>query len=49
MTGYQVGKPVIAGIMETVDNGTGLIQRTSVNVWKPGKTHHESTLADGCM
>uniref|UniRef100_A0A3Q0RXH3 Tectonic family member 2 n=1 Tax=Amphilophus citrinellus TaxID=61819 RepID=A0A3Q0RXH3_AMPCI len=32
---YQVGKPVIAGIMETLDNSTGLIQRASVNVWKP--------------
>lgn len=33
--GYQVGRPVIAGIVEALDNNTGLIKRTSVNVWKP--------------
>ncbi|XP_040010296.1 tectonic-2 isoform X2 [Xiphias gladius] len=32
--GYQVGRPVIAGIVDTLDNDTGL-QRTSINLWKP--------------
>lgn len=36
MTGYQVRKPVIAGV---VDNNTESIQKTSFNIWKPGKTH----------
>ncbi|XP_037836288.1 tectonic-2 isoform X2 [Kryptolebias marmoratus] len=30
--GYQVGKPVIAGV---VGNNTEAIQKTSINVWKP--------------
>ncbi|XP_038560425.1 tectonic-2 isoform X1 [Micropterus salmoides] len=33
--GYQVGRPVIAGIVDTLDNNTGSIQRTSINLWKP--------------
>nr|XP_046243359.1 tectonic-2 [Scatophagus argus] len=33
--GYQVGRPVIAGIVDTLDNYTGSIQRTSINLWKP--------------
>lgn len=33
--GYQVGRPVIAGIVDTLDNNTGSVQRTSVNLWKP--------------
>ncbi|XP_070690149.1 tectonic-2 [Pempheris klunzingeri] len=33
--GYQVGRPVIAGMEDTLDNNTGLIQRTSINLWKP--------------
>ncbi|XP_070820082.1 tectonic-2 [Chaetodon trifascialis] len=33
--GYQVGRPVIAGIVDTLDNDTGSIQRTSINLWKP--------------
>ncbi|XP_019130650.2 tectonic-2 [Larimichthys crocea] len=33
--GYQVGRPVIAGTVDTLDNNTGSIQRTSVNLWKP--------------
>ncbi|XP_028270308.1 tectonic-2 [Parambassis ranga] len=33
--GYQVGRPVIAGSMDTLDNSTGSIQRMSVNLWKP--------------
>ncbi|XP_042344716.1 tectonic-2 [Plectropomus leopardus] len=33
--GYQVGRPVIAGIVDTFDNDTGSVQRTSVNLWKP--------------
>ncbi|XP_067466118.1 tectonic-2 isoform X1 [Thunnus thynnus] len=33
--GYQVGRPVIAGIVDTRENNTGSIQRTSVNLWKP--------------
>ncbi|XP_044052251.1 tectonic-2 isoform X2 [Siniperca chuatsi] len=33
--GYQVGRPVIAGILDTLDNNTGSIQRTSINLWKP--------------
>uniref|UniRef100_A0A3B5MHP0 Tectonic family member 2 n=1 Tax=Xiphophorus couchianus TaxID=32473 RepID=A0A3B5MHP0_9TELE len=32
MAGYQVGRPVIAGILV---NNTELIQRTPINVWKP--------------
>lgn len=39
MAGYQVGKPVISGILlDSFDNHTGTIQRTSINLWKPGKT-----------
>lgn len=30
--GYQVGRPVIAGIL---DNNTELIQKTPINIWKP--------------
>lgn len=38
MAGYQVGKPVISGILlDTFDNYTGSIQRTSISLWKPGK------------
>ncbi|KAF7665533.1 hypothetical protein LDENG_00140250 [Lucifuga dentata] len=33
--GYQVGMPVIAGIMGTSENNTGSIQRTLINLWKP--------------
>ncbi|XP_029960700.1 tectonic-2 [Salarias fasciatus] len=33
--GYQVERPVIAGIINTSDNNTGLMERTSVNFWKP--------------
>ncbi|TMS03546.1 Tectonic-2 [Larimichthys crocea] len=33
--GYQVGRPVIAGTVDTLDNNTGSIQRTSINLWKP--------------
>ncbi|XP_069034181.1 tectonic-2 [Embiotoca jacksoni] len=33
--GYQVGRPIIAGIEATLDNNTGSIQRTSINLWKP--------------
>uniref|UniRef100_A0A3Q4GPE0 Tectonic family member 2 n=1 Tax=Neolamprologus brichardi TaxID=32507 RepID=A0A3Q4GPE0_NEOBR len=32
---YQVGRLVVAGIVEALDNNTDLIKRTSVNVWKP--------------
>ncbi|KAM9823422.1 tectonic-2 isoform X1 [Syngnathus typhle] len=32
--GYQVGKPVIAGIKRT-ENNTFSVQRTSLNLWKP--------------
>uniref|UniRef100_A0A3Q3DBX9 Tectonic family member 2 n=1 Tax=Hippocampus comes TaxID=109280 RepID=A0A3Q3DBX9_HIPCM len=34
MTGYQVGKPVIAGI-ERTQNTAFSVQRTSINLWKP--------------
>ncbi|XP_069379889.1 tectonic-2 isoform X6 [Paralichthys olivaceus] len=34
MTGYQVGRPVIGGFMDILDNNTGSIQRTSINLWK---------------
>ncbi|KAM7416660.1 hypothetical protein PAMA_018627 [Pampus argenteus] len=33
--GYQVGRPVIAGIVDTLENNTGSIQRTSINLWQP--------------
>lgn len=34
--GYQVGKSVIGGIMNSsMDNNTGLIQRALINLWKP--------------
>ncbi|XP_074527283.1 tectonic-2 [Halichoeres trimaculatus] len=33
--GYQVGRPVIAGIVDMLDNDTGPIQRTLVSLWKP--------------
>nr|XP_020458144.1 tectonic-2 isoform X2 [Monopterus albus] len=33
--GYQVGRPVITGIMDTFANNTGSVQRTSINLWKP--------------
>ncbi|XP_068559232.1 tectonic-2 [Cebidichthys violaceus] len=33
--GYQVGRPVIAGTLDMLDNNTGSVQRTSINVWKP--------------
>ncbi|KAM8760492.1 tectonic-2 isoform 1-T1 [Acanthopagrus schlegelii] len=33
--GYQVGLPVIAGIVDMLENDTGSIQRTSINLWKP--------------
>ncbi|XP_071389185.1 tectonic-2 isoform X2 [Centroberyx affinis] len=34
-TGYQVGRPVIAGFVDTLENNTGSIERTSINLWKP--------------
>ncbi|XP_029367117.1 tectonic-2 isoform X2 [Echeneis naucrates] len=33
--GYQVRQRVIAGIADTLDNNTGSIQRTTINLWKP--------------
>ncbi|KAK5932809.1 hypothetical protein CgunFtcFv8_004486 [Champsocephalus gunnari] len=33
--GYQVGRPVIAGVVDTLDNNTGLVQRVSISLWKP--------------
>ncbi|XP_040050710.2 tectonic-2 [Gasterosteus aculeatus] len=33
--GYQVGRPVIAGTLDTLGNKSGSVQRTSLNVWKP--------------
>ncbi|XP_029296014.1 LOW QUALITY PROTEIN: tectonic-2, partial [Cottoperca gobio] len=33
--GYQVGRPVIAGIVDTLENDTGSVQRASINLWKP--------------
>ncbi|XP_034397402.1 tectonic-2 [Cyclopterus lumpus] len=33
--GYQVGRPVIAGTLDLLDNNTGSVQRTPINVWKP--------------
>ncbi|KAF0033859.1 hypothetical protein F2P81_013925 [Scophthalmus maximus] len=33
--GYQVGRPVIAGNEDTLDNNASSIQRTSINLWKP--------------
>ncbi|KAM8885356.1 tectonic-2 isoform 2-T2 [Spinachia spinachia] len=33
--GYQVGRPVIAGTLDTLDNYTSSVQRSSLNVWKP--------------
>lgn len=39
MTGYQVGLPVIAGVVDTLENDTGSVQRSSINLWEPGKTH----------
>ncbi|KAM3610704.1 uncharacterized protein V6R79_007620 [Siganus canaliculatus] len=41
--GYQVGRPVIAGIGDTSDNNTESIQRTSINLWKPVKDGFCST------
>uniref|UniRef100_A0A3B5AJM0 Tectonic family member 2 n=1 Tax=Stegastes partitus TaxID=144197 RepID=A0A3B5AJM0_9TELE len=35
LNGYQVGRPVIAGIEDISDNSTGLIQRSSINLWRP--------------
>uniref|UniRef100_A0A3Q3XIK7 Uncharacterized protein n=1 Tax=Mola mola TaxID=94237 RepID=A0A3Q3XIK7_MOLML len=35
LNGYQVGRPVIAGIVQTSDNNTGAVQRESINLWKP--------------
>lgn len=33
--GYQVGRPVIGGFLSTVNNDTEVIQRTSINLWRP--------------
>ncbi|KAM4616851.1 tectonic-2 isoform 1-T1 [Polymixia lowei] len=33
--GYQVGRPVIAGLVDTLKNDTGFIERTSINLWQP--------------
>lgn len=33
--GYQVGRPVIGGFLDTFENDTGAIQRTSINLWEP--------------
>ena len=41
-SGYQVGRPVIGGFMDTSENNTGFIERTSINIWKPGNTHFPS-------
>ncbi|XP_034026182.1 tectonic-2 [Thalassophryne amazonica] len=32
---YQEGMPVVAGIVDTLDNNTGGIQRSTINLWKP--------------
>ncbi|XP_059193375.1 tectonic-2 [Centropristis striata] len=41
--GYQVGRPVIAGFVDTLDNDTDSVQRTSLNLWKPVSNGHCST------
>ncbi|XP_060895253.1 tectonic-2-like [Labrus mixtus] len=33
--GYQVGRPVIAGVVDLLENTTGSIQRMSISLWKP--------------
>lgn len=40
ITGYQIGRPLIAGVVQALDNNTGAIQRTSVDLWKPGNISH---------
>lgn len=38
LAGYQVGRPVIAGIVDTLENNTGSIERTSLHLWEPGNS-----------
>ncbi|XP_062307808.1 tectonic-2 [Osmerus eperlanus] len=33
--GYQVGRPVIGGILDTFGNDTGAMQRTPIHLWRP--------------
>ncbi|XP_046872626.1 tectonic-2 isoform X2 [Hypomesus transpacificus] len=33
--GYQVGRPVIGGILDTFGNDTGVMQRTPIHLWRP--------------
>ncbi|CAK6966535.1 tectonic-2 isoform X1 [Scomber scombrus] len=33
--GYQVGRPVIAGTVDTLENNTSSIDRTSIHLWEP--------------
>uniref|UniRef100_A0A3Q3LZ55 Tectonic family member 2 n=1 Tax=Labrus bergylta TaxID=56723 RepID=A0A3Q3LZ55_9LABR len=35
LNGYQVGRPVIAGVVDLLENTTGSIQRMSISLWKP--------------
>ncbi|XP_075882100.1 tectonic-2 [Nelusetta ayraudi] len=34
--GYQIGRPLIAGVVQALGNNTDVIQRTSIELWKPG-------------
>lgn len=34
--GYQIGRPLIAGVVQDLGNNTDVIQRTSIDLWKPG-------------
>lgn len=37
--GYQIGRPLIAGVVQALGNNTDVIQRTSIDLWKPGNLH----------
>lgn len=39
MAGYQIGRPLLAGVVQALGNDTDVIQRTSIDLWKTGNFH----------
>lgn len=37
--GYQIGRPLIAGVVQALGNNTDVIKRTSIDLWKPGNLY----------
>lgn len=38
-TGYQIGRPLVAGVVQAQGNDTDVLQRSSIDLWKPGNVY----------